>query len=279
MLLRPMSVLVLLSLSSCTNVPNLEVRRENAALAAPDGYESRIVRTQVFDLLSYTPKAEMIMPEMTIFIEGDGFSWETKTRPSDDPTPITQTVLSLMTTSGRRDRLYLARPCQFVGATSRGCSPALWKGARYSEQVIAALDEALSALRNEYNTQAFTLIGYSGGGTAAALLAARRDDVSALITLAAPLDILAFTEHHDVAPMAQSLNPLGVASKLSDIPQIHIFGESDEIVPAFLIKKYLNALEHANCAQTIIVTADHWTGWTEHRPQLTDIIPTCKEHP
>lgn len=276
---RALAALVLFSLGSCTNIPNLAARQETAALAAPEGYERRIMRTHAFDLLSYTPSAKMTMPEMTVFIEGDGFSWESKTRVSDDPTPITQTVLSLMTTSERRDTVYIARPCQFVGATSRGCSPAFWTGARYNEDVIASLDEALSALRNEYNTQSFTLIGYSGGGTVATLLAARRADVSALITLAAPLDILAFTEHHAVAPMAQSMNPLAAASALSDIPQIHIFGERDEVVPASLIDNYLNALAHTNCTQTFKVTADHWAGWTEHQPRLTDMKPTCKTDP
>jgi len=272
-------VLVIFSLNGCMSVPDLQARQEKAALAAPNGYVRQIIRTQRFDLLSYVPAAGTTSVEMTVYIEGDGFAWETRNRPSDDPTPITQTVLSLMTASERANTAYLARPCQFVGATSRGCSSDLWTSARYSEPVVAALDEALAVVQDTYGVQHFTLIGYSGGGALALLLAARRPDVSAVITFAAPLDIAAFTDHHGVTPMTASLNPVDVAPRLTNIPQIHLFGKDDEVVPASLVQSYLRSLIDMHCVQTITVATDHWSGWRDLNPSPGDMIPTCKVGP
>ena len=274
-----MSALAVFSLNGCMSVPDLQARQEKAALAAPNGYERQIIRTQSFDLLSYAPEAGTALTEMIVYIEGDGFAWKTRNTPSDDPTPITQTVLSLMAANARSNTAYLARPCQFVGATSRGCSTDLWTGARYSEPIIAALDDALTAFQDTYGAQNFTLIGYSGGGTVSLLLAARRPDVSAVITFGAPLDITAFTEHHSVTPMTASLNPTDVAPMLTNIPQIHLFGNKDEIVPASLSQGYLDALDNRHCVQTILVPATHWSGWTALSPSPGEKTPACKGQP
>ncbi len=273
-----MSMLAVFSLNGCMSVPDLQARQETAAFAAPKGHERKIIRTQIFDLLSYVPAIRTTSSEMNVYIEGDGFAWATRNRPSDDPTPITPTVLSLMTASNHTNTAYLARPCQFVGATSRGCLSDFWTSARYSDPVIAALDEALTHIRDTHDVEHFKLIGYSGGGTVALLLAARRADVSAVITLAAPLDIDAFTKHHDVTPMTASLNPVDVAPRLTDIPQVHLIGKEDEIVPSSLAQHYLDALNNRDCVQILTVDATHSSGWTAINPNPGDLSPICKAH-
>ncbi len=269
------ATLALVSLSGC-GAPDLDTRREIAAATAPPGYEPQVISTQLFDIFSYAPQVTSTHEQLTVLIEGDGYPWISKRRRSDDPTPFTHNVLSLLSSGSNGNKAYLARPCQFVGPTSRNCDPKFWTQERYSEPVVTALNEAISFLKSENGAQSLVLVGYSGGGTLAALLAARRSDVSAFITYAAPLDITAFTEHHNVSPMTGSLNPVDVVAALSNIPQIHLFGNNDEIVPSSLAQNYLHALNHRRCVKIAMVNADHWTGWTDLSPPPSDITPACK---
>lgn len=271
----PLAILTMLSLNGCST-PDLETRQLGAQSIVPATHEKLTLATQSFDLRSYAPRDKTRKPELRVFIEGDGFAWERRDRPSSDPTPITQTVLSLVAASAQANMVYLARPCQFVGANSRNCRETLWTNGRYSEPVVASLGQALDQLKERFKSDSLVLIGYSGGGTLAALLAARRADVSGFVTLAAPLDTTAFTELHQVSPMTESLNPMDQVHILSHIPQTHFAGTADQIVPPSLIYTYQQALADTRCGEIISVPADHWSGWTDITPNPADITPTCK---
>ncbi len=271
----PLAALTLLSLNGC-GAPDLKARQMGATAIVPASYEELTLATRSFDLRSYAPRDRAPSQELRVFIEGDGFAWERRNRPSSDPTPITQTVLSLVVASEKPNLVYLARPCQFVGATSRNCQEKLWTHARYSEPVVASLGQALDQLKAQFRSDRLVLVGYSGGGTLAALLAARRSDVSGFVTMAAPLVTAAFTEFHKVSPMSGSLNPTDQAHILSRIPQTHLTGKDDKIVPPSLIFTYQQALADTRCVETINVSADHWSGWIDIAPNPADITPTCK---
>lgn len=273
----PLAALITLSVNGC-GAPDLKARQLGATSIVPATYEERTLTTQTFDLRSYAPRDKTPRQELRVFIEGDGFAWERRDRPSSDPTPITQTVLSLVAASKQPNLIYLARPCQFVGARSRNCQESLWTNERYSEAVVSTLNQAIDHLKTEYKANHLVLIGYSGGGTLAALLAARRSDVSGLVTLAAPLDIAAFSEFHNVSPMTGSLNPIDQADILSSVPQTHFAGDNDEIVPLQLVLAYQHALAHDQCTMIIKASADHWSGWTDIVPNPADITPTCKAY-
>lgn len=271
----PLAILTMLSLNGCST-PDLETRQLGAQSIVPATHEKLTLATQSFDLRSYTPRDKSPKPELRVFIEGDGFAWERRDRPSSDPTPITQTVLSLVAASTQTNLVYLARPCQFVGADSRNCQETLWTNGRYSEPVVASLGQALDQLKARFKSDRLVLIGYSGGGTLAALIAARRADVSGFVTLAAPLDTTAFTDLHQVSPMTESLNPMDQVHILSRIPQTHFAGTADEIVPPSLIYTYQQALADTRCGEIVNVPADHWSGWTDITPNPADITPTCE---
>ncbi|MCE8001085.1 MAG: alpha/beta fold hydrolase [Rhodobiaceae bacterium] len=271
----PSALIVMLSLNGC-GTPDLQSRQFGAQSIVPATHEKLTLATQSFDLRSYAPRDKTPKPELRIFIEGDGFAWERRDRPSSDPTPITQTVLSLVAASNQTNLIYLARPCQFVGANSRNCQETLWTSGRYSEPVVTSLEQALDQLKAQFKSDQLVLIGYSGGGTLAALLAARRSDVVGFVTLAAPLDTAAFTDLHQVSPMTGSLNPVDDAPTLAGIPQTHLAGDRDEIVPPSLAHAYRRALASSQCVEVIDVPADHWSGWTELPFDPTDITPTCK---
>jgi pimeloyl-ACP methyl ester carboxylesterase len=87
---------------------------------------------------------------------------------------------------------YLGRPCQFLDNEQlQFCDPQLWTNGRFSEQALNMGNSAIDLLINEIHSQqklsvrSIHLVGYSGGGTYATLLASRRSDVSCLSDRAA----------------------------------------------------------------------------------------------
>lgn len=269
---------ILLGLAACAGLPDPAARRDLAQSAAPAGFHPRTISTNEFDIFALLPSGFAAGPDgtLTVFIEGDGYSYVSKTQPSSDPTPVRQTVISLLPADGRHDVAYLARPCQFAGPAPRHCDRTLWTGARYSERVIDSMGQALSLLVAEAHATHVKLIGYSGGGVIAALLAARRNDVVALVTIAAPLDVAAFATHHHVPPLQGSLNPRDEAARLGSVAQIHYAGGRDKTVPPVILDSYMNALADKNCARLIVEDeAAHGTGWEALLPALYDPVPQC----
>jgi pimeloyl-ACP methyl ester carboxylesterase len=113
------------------------------------------------------------------------------------------------------------------------------------------------------------LVGYSGGGAVAALVAARRDDVARLITVAANLDHAAWTTHHRLAPLRGSLNPADLAQRLEVLPQVHLAGAKDRVVPPAIAESYLGRMDDRSRARLVVVEgADHDCCWVAAWPDL-----------
>ncbi len=276
-----LALLLVLGLSACAGIPDPATRLDTAQSLAPANFHARVFATREFDLFALLPDRLVAAPEgtLTVLLEGDGFGFVSKYQPSLDPTPIRQTVISLLPADGRRDVAYLARPCQFAGPEPRNCNPLLWTAARYSERVIDSMSQALSLLASEARAKHIRLIGYSGGGVVAALLAVRRDDVTSLVTIAAPLDVAAFVAYHHVPPMQGSLNPRDDAARLARVAQIHYAGGRDETVPPVILDGYMDALAgnaETHCARLIVVeAATHATGWDKLGADLYAVNPRC----
>jgi len=135
---------------------------------------------------------------------------------------------------------YLGRPCQFLAeAELLRCDPALWTGGRFSEDAVAATDQAVEALKRSHGASRLNLVGYSGGGAMAALVAARRSDVRCLVTVAAPLDTHAWTDAIKVSRLATSLNPADYATRLNRVSQVHFRGKLDTLVPPHTQRRFL----------------------------------------
>lgn len=178
--LRPRAVLTLLgllaTLSGCTSpAARLEqlARQQNHRLAT--------LSTTQFDLRVSLPNAPQPDSRLRVYLEGDGRAWITATQPSLDPTPR-DLLLARLALSDPRPSVYLARPCQFV--QSPGCTPQYWTHARFAQEIVDSLSEALDQLQRQHGNRDFELIGYSGGGALALLLAAARDDIAQVQTLA-----------------------------------------------------------------------------------------------
>lgn len=168
-----------------------------------------------------------------VYIEGDGTAWIAGRHAAVDPTPRSPVALPMMA----RDpapALLLGRPCYHGHYADRGCDASLWTGARYSDAVVASMAAALEASRPR--GVRLTLIGHSGGGALALLLAERVPGVDAVVTVAGNLDVAAWTRLHGYEPLSGSLDPSARPPLPATIRQLHFAAADDREVPADLVR-------------------------------------------
>lgn len=212
-----------------------------------------------------------------VYIEGDGFAWVSRTKPSADPTPRNSVGLKLAAADPSANVLYLARPCQFIGPPLPAvCTASLWTDKRFSPEVVQAMDEALSQALQPYPQAKIELVGYSGGATIATRLAARRHDVVSLRTVAGNLDVAYVNAIHRVTPMPDALSAIDVAGEVKNLPQRHISGGDDTTVPPEVAKRFQQAAG-AQCVQTEVVPGmNHGSEWAAIWPELLTRTPACE---
>lgn len=234
------------------------------------GWKEVRFSTDKFVIIGFNKQSVGSNESVNIYIEGDGFAFKNNRRPSSDPTPLTATALEMALQDPSPNILYLARPCQMTRSKDRkNCVTAFWTRARFHEAVISSLNSAINAYIAGTNIKRLNLIGYSGGGAVAALIAVRRRDVNKLVTVAGTMDHKTWTEHHEVSPLRDSLNPLNYAKQLKTIRQFHFTGAEDERMPRFIIDRYMKSLGPNHRAEVIEVPgATHTCCWVEKWPEL-----------
>lgn len=234
---RYFSILFVLALfGACTSIPDYTVRRHTAdTLAQENEWEVLRVETQRLPLIAYVPTHFQRDETLALYIEGDGFAWITSSLPSSDPTPVEPIGLKLALAHPYGNAAYLARPCQYIDTGALPCSSSLWLDARFSETAVAASNQAIDVLKTRFGAKKLVLVGYSGGGAIATLVAARRNDVIQLVTVAGNLDHRRWTLHHRISPLSGSLNPIDHGAQLIGLRQVHLVGNDDQnILPAFV---------------------------------------------
>ncbi|MGF7208098.1 dienelactone hydrolase [Skermanella aerolata] len=275
-----LGMLVLLHLAGCTATP---AERSSSAgeIASRGGLSKGTLRSRGFALTTWSrfaPPAEASSAyDVDVYIEGDGYAWETTTDPSSDPTPLNPVALRLAAADRAPSVLYLARPCQFRPAGTRdSCGVPFWTSQRFAESVVASLDEAIDRTLPPSTRRRLTLIGYSGGGGLAVLLAARRSDVAAVVTVAGNVAHGVWTSHHRVSPLLGSLDPIDSAARLAAVPQLHLVGANDRIVPRLIADSFARRSPPGGCIRIVTIAgASHDSGWLENWPALLDRIPAC----
>jgi dienelactone hydrolase len=194
-----------------------------------------------------------------VYLEGDGRPWsDDGMRPASNPDPVRSVAreLAAIQPSGS---LLLGRPCYHDRVHDPGCAPEIWTSARYSDRVVASMVAALRRLIDaEPNRQPVVLVGYSGGGALALLIADRVAEVRAVVTLAANLDLSAWSDHHGYLPLAGSLDPLATRA-LPPGCEIHIAAERDSVVPPSLVRSA--ATRRPGALLWIEPRADHACCW------------------
>ncbi len=200
-----------------------------------------------------------------VYLEGDGLPWITRTRIARDPTPRTPLALQLMS-HDPGPALYIGRPCYQGLAESPGCSPWLWTQGRYSEEVVRSMTAALQRALGHGSDREVTLIGYSGGGVLAMLIAARMEQVRGVITIAANLDVTAWADHHGYSRLRGSLNPATQPPLPAHIRQIHLAGKRDLQVPTGLSGP--TAAGQPNAQFVVVPGFDHRCCWEHAWPAI-----------
>lgn len=170
---------------------------------------------------------------------------------------------------------WLVQPChlseQFID-----CNSPIWHPQRYHPARVEAINAAIEQLKTSAGAQQIHLIGHSGGGTLALLIAARRKDVASVRTLAGNLDTDAFARHHQIVPVAAESNPLRHADALRNIPQNHWLAQNDEIIPNYLASQYVNRTSKGNCLRLQVVPqTSHQQGWEKRWPDFLNTPLPC----
>lgn len=187
-------------------------------------------------------RASSTASRLVVFLEGDGQPWVGGVVPAEDPTTRDPLALKLLIrTPGAT--AYIGRPC-YQNARSARCTAELWTQARYSMPVVEAMRATIKQTADTLRASEIVLVGYSGGGVLAVLIAERLEKVVGVITVAANLDIDAWTTHHRYLPLTQSLNPAR-SEQAHDWPEVHLMGRRDEVVPSALSAAYFERFPRA----------------------------------
>jgi hypothetical protein len=251
---------VLLALCGCAN------RAERARhLAEQGGLAASIAqgtqyRHELF--VNSAPRGAVLY----VFIEGDGSPWSADGRqPERDPTPHRALALELAVRTPR-SVMYLGRPCYFSARSDAACRPAVWTSERYSASIVASLVRVVNRFVEDHACRRVILIGYSGGGTLAVLMAPYIPSTAAVVTIGANLDVAAWSSWHGYLPLEGSLNPAAQAPLNADIRQWHMVGGRDLIVPEGVSRRYLDTLRQEQIWR--FPSYDHACCWVEQWPTI-----------
>jgi hypothetical protein len=261
------AALIAILLWGCSSV---DKRIQDADFLAKNAnMQKSLIRTDGFYITAFSKLSERTKP-VNVYIEGDGFAWASRDRLSVNPTPKNPLALKLATKDDSPNIIYIARPCQYTSfEIDKLCAPKFWSGSRFSKSVISSVNDAINSILNDENAKV-NLIGYSGGAAVATTLAAKRDDVLSLRTVAGNLDHIAVNKYHNVDLLDDSLNPSDYINEIANLPQYHFSGEKDKIVPPFIATDFTNAVNGKNkCAQNDVISgATHHLGWQSNWEKL-----------
>jgi len=204
-----------------------------------------------------------------VYLEGDGSPWRHRTIIMADPTPRSPLMLRLMALDANAS-VYVGRPCYNGTSLEPICDNRLWTSDRYSEVVVNSMAAVIRRIAVERGSPELRLIGHSGGGTLALLLAERLNRVSDVLTVAGNLDTDAWTGHHGYTPLYGSLNPALRPLLPESVAQWHLVGGRDGVVPPMIVQGYIAAQPSASASR--IDTFTHGCCWERVWPDILDAV-------
>lgn len=263
--------LISIFLGCSRDIPTPQERLSTANnIAIQNHLQAQVFKTKKFQLFSYK-KTTTCKDTMSIYIEGDGFAWKTSSTISNNPTPLNPMALKLMAQDNSTCKVYLARPCQYVESST--CNNKYWTSHRFAKEVLQSYIETLDTLKKEHNVKKFELFGYSGGGTIATLVSAKRNDIKQLVTVAGNLDIDYWTKKHYITPLEGSLNPVNYVGELKNIRQLHLIGGKDNIIDKSIFDSYSSYFtDKSNINFKIYKDFTHSCCWDEEWKSILEII-------
>lgn len=235
------------------------------ALAADGGLSRTVLQGTRFHHVAYLRLGGG--EPLFLFIDGDGTPWtDGGRRVAEDPTPRRPLGLELAVSTRYGSVLYLGRPCYLGLAPSAECHPSDWTAGRYSRDVVESLAAAINGFAQGHGFREVIVVGHSGGGTLAVLVAPYVAGLRAVITIAANLDVKAWTAYHGYLPLSDSLDPTDSPPLASDVTEIVLAGGVDRNVPPALLDTYF--ARHPTAQLWTFTGFDHRCCWQEEWPTL-----------
>jgi Lipase (class 3) len=183
--------------------------------------------------------------------------------------------------------IYVGRPCYLALAdSSRTCDAYWWTFGRYSDDVVASLAQAVVIqMRARYPSdhpsypspdKKLTLIGHSGGGALAVLMAPHLAQTHAVVTLAGNLDTDAWSGYHHYLPLTGSLNPAAQPPLSTAIAQWHFAAAKDDTIPLPVIRQFCaRQVQHApdrKLTCDTVAGTTHLAGWQDWWPAFVTTL-------
>ncbi len=257
---------VLLLCSACSG-PG---QRAIEGVAETAGFRSEIIQGEDFAhqvLFNFPAGADV--DRLHVYMEGDGTPWLGKGRPAMDPTSRRPVALKLMVRDST-PAIHLGRPCYGRARESNNCHPWIWTHGRYGKDIVDSMLAALNRAIGQRKDVQLVLIGHSGGGALAMLMAGRRAGVTDLVTLAGNLDVASWAAHHGYSPLKGSLDPALQPPLPSRIRQWHWAGDEDQQVPPKIVEQSLKRRHGAKLR--ILRGLDHSCCWEREWPEMLRFI-------
>jgi pimeloyl-ACP methyl ester carboxylesterase len=134
----------------------------------------------------------------------------------------------------------------------------------------------------DHHMQRVLLVGYSGGGTLAVLLAARVLHIAGVVSVAGNMDSDAWTQRHHYLPLTGSLNPAKQPSLPADLPQWYLVGDRDANVSYAMASNYLDRVPPGRVWH--FGEFDHACCWSRAWPEVyaqiaTQLAATVQQEP
>ena len=228
------------------------------------GLKKHLIATNSFDIPVYERDQNKINKLVHVYITGDGSPWFRRYYKTNDPTSKNSIVLTLMQTDTARV-LLLGRPCYHLNGDSRNCHAMWWTSHRYSIEVIDAMVQALKQYLDQHRLSEVILIGYSGGGAIATLLAKRINPI-ALVTVSGNLETTSWIQKNQYTPLTGSINPADQLPLSPNIFQLHLLGGNDSVLDTQAI---INAFNHQKNTQVQVYREfTHRCCWSTIWPEI-----------
>lgn len=239
-------------------------------------FKRTIVQGTEFEHVVYINNAQNQNTELHVYLDGDGVPWINNRRVSVNPTPRNPLLLRLMSLD-TAPSVYLGRPCYHGFSDTPPCHPGLWTDQRYSSTIVKTMAVALKQLLKQLNKKRAVLIGYSGGGTLAMLLARHLKNAPGIVTVAGNLDIEAWSHLHGYSTLAGSLNPARQPPLDTTLFQWHYAGGKDRNIPVSLIQP--TVLRQHSARLVVIPEFDHTCCWEKIWPSVLKNIQLDVNNP
>ncbi len=232
----------------------------NSAIVNSGHFQHRIF----FNQLLTSPEKKIVH----VYLDGDGTPWEKHRWVTDDPTARNPIILEMMVQDSS-PAVLLGRPCYYGLGGGKPCRSKFWTSHRYSPEIVSSMVKALVFWLEKHDFNKIILIGYSGGGALAMLMAPKINQLETVVTIAANLDIDAWVQLHRYSPLSGSLNPAELT--ISDkIKLIHLIGGQDRVAPVSIIKKIAKNNNHSIFIE--FPQFDHFCCWVKEWPHVLEIF-------